>query len=163
MKKIFQAFITIIFLVNIYNCSGYKPIFGSSDIEFIIADYSIGGNEQISNQIYSKLENISKFNKNNVNAKQISLLVNSNKNKQATSKSATGEVLKYKIDLTTNIEIKDFLDNNAIINQDFNYSLTYSVQDQYSDTLRSEKKAINNLVNKTYEEIIVKLSYVLSK
>ena len=58
MKKIIYLLIPLILLIYINACSGYKPIFGSSNIsniQFKIADYSIKGNKKLGNQIYSKL------------------------------------------------------------------------------------------------------------
>ncbi len=64
MKKITSIIILFILLIFINSCAGYKPIFGSSNLQFEIADYSIGGDEKLGNQIYSKLYNFSRSNKN---------------------------------------------------------------------------------------------------
>ena len=64
MKKISYLLISLFLLVNIVACAGYKPIFSSSNLEFKIADYSIIGDKKLGNQIYSKLYNLSKSNKN---------------------------------------------------------------------------------------------------
>ena len=45
MKKISYLLISLIFLISISACTGYKPIFGTSNIEFKIIDYSISGNK----------------------------------------------------------------------------------------------------------------------
>ena len=47
MKKILYLFISFIILINIGACTGYKPIFGSSNLEFKIADYSVNGDKII--------------------------------------------------------------------------------------------------------------------
>ena len=59
MKKIYYYLILLVFLTNISACAGYKPIFGSTNLEFKIADYEITGNKKIGNQIYSRLYNLS--------------------------------------------------------------------------------------------------------
>ena len=71
MKKISYLLIWLIFLINISACTGYKPIFGSSNLEFKIVDYSISGDKTLGNQIYSKLYNFSKSNENATGAKNI--------------------------------------------------------------------------------------------
>ena len=43
--------ISLILLINIEACAGYKPIFSSSNLEFEIADYSISGDKKIGNKI----------------------------------------------------------------------------------------------------------------
>ena len=58
MKKIYYILISLIFLTNISACTGYKPIFGSTNLEFKITDYAITGDKKIGNQIYSRLYNL---------------------------------------------------------------------------------------------------------
>ena len=62
MKKITSHIVLFILFILINSCAGYKPIFTSSNLQFEIADYSIGGDEKLGNQIYSKLYNFSKSN-----------------------------------------------------------------------------------------------------
>ena len=59
MKKVIYLIIPLILLSCINACSGYKPIFGSSNLQFEIADYVIEGNKKLGNEIYSKLYNLS--------------------------------------------------------------------------------------------------------
>ena len=85
MKKISHLLICIVFLINISACAGYKPIFGSSNLEFKIVDYSISGDKTLGNQIYSKLYNFSKSNENATGAKNIYILINSSQNNESCS------------------------------------------------------------------------------
>ena len=71
MKKISYLLIALIFLINISACAGYKPIFGSSNLEFEIADYSISGDKKLGNKIYVKLYNLSQTTKKTSNIKNI--------------------------------------------------------------------------------------------
>ena len=158
MKKITYPIILVAILVGINACAGYKPIFGSSNLEFKIIDYSIIGNKQLGNQIYSQLFNLSKLNENSPRAKDIYLKINLKKNKNATTKNSAGKILTYRISLIANIEIKDFLTNKIILNENFDYSLSYKVQDQYSETVKLENKSLENLINKTYEDLLIKMS-----
>ena len=45
MKKIYYFLISLIFLTNISACSGYKPIFGSTNLKFKIVDHEIIGDK----------------------------------------------------------------------------------------------------------------------
>ena len=158
MKKIFNLFISLILLINIYACSGYKPIFSSSDVQFKIADYSIIGNKELGNQIYSKLYNVSRAHENTSEIKNIYVLINVSKNKNATIKNNAGKILAYKIDLSSTFIIKDFITGTQILNESFTFSSSYKVQDQYSETIKLENMSIENLVNKIYQELLIKLS-----
>ena len=155
MKKI--AYLTLI-LVFLNNCTGYKPIFNSANFEFEIADYSIEGDKNLGNKLYSKLKRISKSKKNNQNVRNINLQIKSSTNKNATSKDGAGNVLAYKITLITEVKITDFSDDKKILNKTFDYSLSYDVQDQISDTKKQENKSIDHLLNKTYEELLILLT-----
>ena len=155
MKKI--AYVILI-LILLNNCTGYKPIFSSSNLQFEIADYSIKGNKVLGNKIYSKLQKISQSNKSNQNVRSINLLIKSSTSKNATIKDSAGNILAYKITLITEVEATDFLDGDKILNQTFIHSVTYKVQDQYSDTVKLENRTINNLIDRTYGELLISLS-----
>ena len=158
MKKIFYLLISFIILINIGACAGYKPIFGSSNLEFIIADYSISGDKKLGNQIYSKLYNLSQSAKKNSETKNIYLLINVSKDKNATAKDSAGKILGYKIKLSTTITIKDVMTGNEILNENFSFSSIYKAQDQYSETIKFENQTTQNLINNTYQDLLIKLS-----
>ena len=159
MKKISFLFISIILLVNIGACTGYKPIFSSSNIiEFKITDYSITGDKKLGNQIYSKLYNLSQITKNTSEVKNIYILINVLKEKNATVKNSAGKILAYKINLSTTVIVENFTTGNQILNENFASSSSYKVQDQYSETIKLENRAIENLINRTYQDLLIKLS-----
>ena len=160
MKKITYFIISIIFLNFINACAGYKPIY-IQNLQFKIADHSIKANKKLGRQIYSKLYNLSKSNKNNTEIQSITIIIASTKNKNATVKDSAGKVLQYRIVLTSDIIIKDYLTDDAILNQTFSYSSAYTVQDQYSETIKLENKSIENLLNKTYQNLLIKMSEII--
>ena len=153
MKKISSLIISFLLLINISACTGYKPIFSSSNLEFNIADHSIIGNKKLGNQIYSKLYNLSRATKNSSEAKDIYILINVLKSKNATAKDSAGKILAYKINLSTTVTVKDFITNNQILNESFVLSSSYKVQDQHY-----ENKSEDDLINKTYTDLLIKLT-----
>ncbi len=159
MKKIIPLLLIYIFLSQ---CSGYKPIFASQDVQFKIADYQITGNKILGNRLYSRLNNISRFNKNNDNAKGIEIFLDVKKAKNSTSKDSSGKTIEYKISLTATVEAKDFLSGKNLLKQNFTSSLNYKVQEQYSDTLKQEQITTNNLINNLSQNILINLSKNLS-
>ena len=68
------------------------------------------------------------------------------------------EILQYKISLNIDVKIKDYLTEDEILNETYSSSFTYKIQNQYSDTLKLEERSINQLVDKTYQQILIKLS-----
>ena len=160
MKKIAYLIISIIFLNFINACAGYKPIH-TTDLQFEIVDYSIKTNKKLGRQIYSKLYNLSKSNKKSTKTQSITIIIDITKNKTATAKNSTGKVLEYKIILSSNIIIKDYLTNDKILNQNFSYSSIYKVQDKYSETKKIENKSIENLISKMYQDLLIKMSEII--
>ena len=134
MKKITYLIFSFVLLILINGCAGYEPIFGSKKLQFRIADHSIEGSKILGN-----------------------------KDKNATSKDSSGKILEYKITLNIKVKVTDFVTNDKILNHTFISSLTYDVQNQYSDTVKLENTSIENLIDKTHQELLVKLSQNLIK
>ena len=162
MKKIFYLTFLISLFILVNDCAGYKPIFGSTSLQFKIANYDIQGDKILGNKLYSKLSNLSKYKKVNPNTKNLNLLINASIEKSATSNDSSGKNLEYKINLNTKIEIIDFITGKKLLEKNFNSSLNYKIQDQYSDTIKLENQTIENLLNKTLQEILVDLSRNIS-
>ena len=158
MKKITYLTISIILLIGINACTGYKPIFSTSNLQFEISDYSIKGDKSLGKKIYTKLYNLSRSNKNNTAVKNINISIEVSKDKTAKVKNSAGKILEYKISLNTNIEIKDYFTNDQILSRNFNYSSSYKAQDQFSDSLRLENKTIENLLDKTYQDLLIEMT-----
>ena len=158
MKKIVYPIFSFILLLFINGCAGYEPIFGSTNLQFEIADYSIEGNKILGNKIYSKLYSLSKSKKDDQNLRRVDLVIKVSKDKNVTTKDSAGKILQYKITLNTDIKVTDFITKDKILNQIFVSSLTYKVQDKYSDTVDLENRSIEDLLNKTYQELVIKLA-----
>ena len=54
--------------------------------------------------------------------------------------------------------VKDFVNNTKIFDYNFVFSINYKTQAQYYDTINLENKTIESLVDKTYQELLLKLS-----
>ena len=158
MKKIAYPIFSFILLIFINGCAGYEPIYGSTNLQFKIADYSILGNKILGNKIYSKLYSLSKSKKDDQNLRRVDLVIKVSKDKNVTTKDSAGKILQYKITLNTDIKVTDFITKDKILNQIFVSSLTYKVQDKYSDTVDLENRSIEDLLNKTYQELVTRLA-----
>lgn len=151
----FTGILIILFLLN--GCSGYKPIFSSNNLDFSITEYKISGNKRLGKQLYSKLYNLSKSKKINKD-RNIKLLIDISSKKNETSKDSSGKVLEYKIILNAKIKITDSSNNNIILDEVFAESSSYKVQSQYSETLKLENTSIENLINQTYQNLLIKFA-----
>jgi len=163
MKKIiFLNFVFIILFLFASGCTGYKAIYSTSNFNFKIEEHLIQGDIKLGNLIYRKLNNISLSNKNNPDLRSITISIETKKEKRATVKNSIGNILEYEINLNTKITINDFLTDKKILEQNFNYSIGYKVQDEHSDTLKLENQNINNLIEKTYQDALIKISQATS-
>ena len=162
MKKLIYCIISIILFLHTSNCSGYKPIFASSKLKFKIEDYQIKGEKRLGKIIYSKLYNSSGLNADDPSLQSVTLTIEVSKEKIPTVKNNAGKILEYKINLKTVIVMNDFLTNKEILNQNYNYSASYDTQEQHSETVKLENINTANLVNKTYQNIILKISNIYS-
>ena len=158
MKKVIYPIFSFILLLFINGCAGYEPIYGSTNLQFEITDYSIEGNKILGNKIYSKLYSLSKSKKDDQKLRSVDLVIKVSKDKNVTTKDSAGKILQYKITLNTDIKVTDFITKDKILNQIFVSSLTYRVQDKYSDTVDLENRSIEDLLNKTYQELVIRLT-----
>ena len=158
MKKILFPLVSLLFFLIIAACSGYKPIFETSNLKFKIADYSITGDKKLGNQIYSRLYSLSKSNENSPEAINVFILIQSSKNKNATAKNTAGKILGYRINLLTQVIAKDLSTGDEILNETFSYTLAYKTQDEFFETKKLENQSIENLINSTYQDLLIKLT-----
>jgi len=162
MKKIIFLIISTALYFCISGCAGYKPIFGSSNFNFKIENHTIKGDERLSNLIYKKLRNISLSNKDNPSAQSINLIIETTKEKKPRVKNSAGKILEYEINIKTYFIMDDYLTDKIILKKNFSYSISYKVQDNHSDTIKLENKNIENLIDKTYQDILIKISEITS-
>ncbi|HIM32386.1 MAG TPA: hypothetical protein EYI72_01600 [Pelagibacteraceae bacterium] len=102
-----------------------------------------------------------KSNQNNAEAQSVTITIDTTKNKGVTVKDSTGKILEYRIILNSDIIIKDYLTNDEVLNQNFSYSSMYKVQDLHSETIKLENKSIKDLINKTYQDLLIKMSHII--
>ena len=158
MKNFYYFLISFILLINLSSCSGYKSIFTSSNLEFKIAEHTLVGNKKLGNQIYSQLYNLFKSNK--TENKTINIVIDTKKKRQPTVKNNTGKILEYKIILTTSIVFSDYLTKEIILNYNSNLSSSYKVQDQYSKTKSVENRNTDDLINRTFQDLLIQISQI---
>ena len=158
MNKKTYLSLSLIFLIFLYGCAGYEPIFNPASINFEIKNYTIEGEKSVGKNIYSKLNILSKTNQSDKNKKNINLLIDASKNKSTFSKNSAGKILSYKITINIKINITDSLTNKNLLNKTFVNSLSYKIQEQFSDTVELENKTIDTLTEQTYENLLISLS-----
>ena len=161
MKKIFYSITAVLLLISVYSCAGYEPIFNTSKLKFKIEDYSITGDKIIGKKIYSRLYSLSRESEESQNLKNIYILIDTSKEKRITAKDKAGKALGYRLSIVTKIKIKDINSDIEVLNEILSFSSSYAVQEQFSETEKSKNKITENLINKTYQDLLIKLSEAL--
>ena len=156
MKKRYLFVLPFILIFFTSACTGYKPIFNSSSLMLEIKDYKINGNKKLGKRMYQKLSNLLKST-NKESAKKIDMVIDISKNKEASTKDKSGKILEYRITLNTHIKVKNYDTEDLIFNKNFSNSLSYKTQSQYSQSMSSENKIVDDLIEQTYQEFLITL------
>ena len=85
-----------------YGC-GYSPIFSNKNSNFSIYELTASGNSKLNKIINNRLNNY----KGSENPKKFSLIIETYLNKEIASKDKKGNPKSYRINLISNILIKD--------------------------------------------------------
>ena len=145
------ALILILILIFITSC-GYKKLNLEKQASYNIAKITINGEKRIGNLIKNEI----KFNSEKDAKNLIELVIKINKNREVKEKNISNKVIKYTINLQTQIEFKN-INKNENYTENFNNSYAFDVAKNYSDTISNEKKAIEILTEKTIDQIMTSI------
>ena len=146
--------IKILILLFFLSGCGYTPIFSKKNSNFSIYELSASGNNKLNKIINSKLNNY----KNSGNPKKFSLIIETYLNKKISSKDSKGNPKSYRINLVSDISIKD--SNGIVKNKSFSKSIDYKNNSNKSDLKKYENEISKNLAEKISDEIIIYLQSI---
>lgn len=151
-KKIFYC---LIFLILLSNCN-YKPLINNNQLSNLkFKNIQTSGDKRIVQLVVNKL-NTSKDETGNLN-----LSINGEKKIDVSNKATTGKILEYSINLTYNIEVEDKKIRKIIFSKTISKTRTFKASSNYSGTIDSEKKIIDNISSAVAKQIIRELSISL--
>jgi len=158
MKKIIYSILSVFLLINIVGCVGYEPIFNSPKLSLKITEHSLEGNKKLGRKIYSQLNKSFNSSNGSSDTRSVIIVIDTKQNIDPTVKNSAGKVIEYRVQIKTNLLMKDSSSNSELINYTINLSSSYKVQDQYFQTKKLETKTIDELVNKIYQDLLIKIS-----
>ena len=148
MKKI-CLLVLVLFLTN---CSGYKPIFSTKDVNFFIDKIIITDNDKISYKIKNRLKPYSSENTNKI---KINLNINSSKEVKIIAKDNKGDALMFNLIINSSIEI---LSNDIIENKyKFVEKFTFKNQANKFELEQYKRSLEEELIDKIFEKLILNL------
>ena len=145
--------IILILLFFLPGC-GHAPIFSKKNSNFSIYELSASGNNKLNKIINSKLNNY----KDSDSPKKFSLIIETYLNKKISSKDSKGNPKSYRINLVSDISIKD--SNGIVKNKSFSKSIDYKNMSNKSDLKRYEDETSKNLAKKISDKIIIYLQSI---
>ena len=149
MKLIFPQILII--LITLSNC-GFKVIKQSTDANLNISKIVSEGDRRIGYQIKNKLAFYSQESSSNLSELNLEII----KEKKIKEKNIKNEITKYELQIKINI--KHYKPLSGTVNTfSLIESQSYTVDKQHSQTLNNEKKVINLLTDKLFDQIILKL------
>ena len=143
----------IILLFFISGC-GYNPIFSNKNSNFSIYELTASGNSKLNKIINNRLNNY----KGSDNQKKFSLTIETYLNKEVASRDSKGDPKTYRINLESNISIKDL--NGNVKNKSFSKSVDYNNISNKSKLKKYENETSKNLAIKISDEIIIYLQSI---
>jgi len=158
MKKIINLSLYFILIILFAQCTGYKPIFGTKNINLKIANHTLKGDNFLANNIYNNLKRLTSAKKNEQNIREIDISIDAARNKKALVKDSTGKIKEYKISISVNIKITDYFTDKLILEKTFSESTSYKVESNYSDTVATEERSVQNLLNNINQELLIGIS-----
>ena len=140
--------ILILVLIVILTSCGFKHANQISNEKFTIAEVNITGEKRLRNKI--KNEVMLRKEKNSVNLLYLDIEIS--KNKRVKERDEKNKITKYEMELITSVSVSS--NNNSDKKKyNFNNISEYIVENNYSDTLKNEKNALDSLVKKTSSDI----------
>ena len=144
MKKI-KILLSIILLITLNAC-GYSRLNNQSN-EFKFNSIEINGDKRLSYILKNNIALLSKEKAKN----SYDLLIKISSTKTAKIKDASGKTARFNLVLNSDLKLTK---NNNVYNKSFIVSNDFEVSKNHSDTIRNEKKTMQNSINKLSEEII---------
>ncbi len=143
----------LILLFFISGC-GYSPIFSKKNTSFSIYELSASGNSKLNKIINNRLNDY----KGSDGKRKFSLTLETHLNKEIALRDSKGNPKTYRVNLLSNISIKDF-DGN-VKNKSFSKSVDYNNKSNKSNLKKYENETSKNLAEKIADEIIIYLGSI---
>ena len=153
MKNILTLIIVVVFL----SACGFKVVNQKQLQNLNIVTIDTFGDKRMNFIIKNKLQT----NSTNNDKQQIFLKLTTNKKKSIKEKNIKNEITKYEINISTNVEFK-IIDKLKSFKFRLNETGSYSVSNQYSQTLNNEKQLIKTLAENISNQILEDLKSKLN-
>ena len=143
----------LIILIFIFTAQcGYQVINQKDLKQFYIKSIELEGEKRLNHKISKNILFYSKESNNNV----FNVKIKTNKSKSIIEKNIKNEIVKYQINISSNVEFYNF-ETGVLFTNTFSERGNFTVGNKNIDTRNSEKKLIKDLTEKISKKIIKRL------
>ena len=150
-KKNLIKFLILLFFIS---ACGYSPIYTSKNSNFAVSKFNTAGDKKLNQIIFKKLS----IYKNSDADKQFTLTIKTSIEKEISSKDTKGNPKTYRINLKSNVIIRDSKGNEK--NKVFVKSTDYSNKNNKFDLKKLENQTSKILAEKIADELIIYLQSI---
>ena len=151
LYKTLLCFYFILFLSFLSSC-GYQSLLNENSKKFGIKSFNIEGNKRLAQILKNNLVS-SRSESNN-----LILNINARKDRSIAHKDSTGKIIKYNLKISFDLTATESVSRKKILSKTFALDSNYKASDLYMDTINSEKKIINELIESIATQILTDLS-----
>ena len=143
----------LIILIFIFTAQcGYQVINQKDLKQFYIKSIELEGEKRLNHKISKNILFYSKESNSNV----FNVKIKTNKSKSIIEKNIKNEIVKYQINISSNVEFYNF-ETGVLFTNTFSERGNFTVGNKNIDTRNSEKKLIEDLTEKISKKIIKRL------
>ena len=146
-----NIYIIILVFILTTQC-GYQVVNQKDLRQFYIKSIELEGEKILNHKIKKNVLFYSKESNNNV----FNVKIKTNKTKSIIEKNIKNEIVKYQIDISSNVEFYNF-ETGVLFTNTFSERGNFSVGNKNIDTRNSEKKLVEDLTEKISKKIIKRL------
>jgi len=148
----FKNIYLIILVFILTTQCGYQVVNQKDLRQFYIKSIELEGEKILNHKIKKNVLFYSKESNNNV----FNVKIKTNKTKSIIEKNIKNEIVKYQIDISSNVEFYNF-ETGVLFTNSFSERGNFTVGNKNIDTRNSEKKLIEDLTEKISKKIIKRL------
>ena len=148
----FKNIYLIILVFILTTQCGYQVVNQKDLRQFYIKSIELEGEKRLNHKISKNILFYSKESNNNV----FNVKIKTNKSKSIIEKNIKNEIVKYQINISSNVEFYNF-ETGVLFTNTFSERGNFTVGNKNIDTRNSEKKLIEDLTEKISKKIIKRL------
>lgn len=148
----FKNIYLIILVFILTTQCGYQVVNQKDLRQFYIKSIELEGEKILNHKIKKNVLFYSKESNNNV----FNVKIKTNKTKSIIEKNIKNEIVKYQIDISSNVEFYNF-ETGVLFTNTFSEKGNFNVGNKNIDTRNSEKKLVEDLTEKISKKIIKRL------